>query len=168
MNNFNLKKNENKSFTIETSEINEARESFGGKLTSDYIAEKFAHHRLSELRALEFPNSAIRVVDLGPTPQLIAEQFENLRSLNLENNFLTSFSGLVYLRNLKLLCLNNNKIESIFPKSKPIMVGHLGLEQILPNLEVLHLAYNGISDLILLQVGRLTSLKALFLQGFGI
>jgi hypothetical protein len=39
------------------------------------------------------------------------------------------------------------------------------MEHILPCLEVLHLAYNGITDIAALQIGRLTSLKALFLQG---
>lgn len=168
---------------IEPGEVNDARESFGGKLTSDFIAEKFAHTRLSDIRSLEFPNSLIRLVDLGPTTQLINEQFENLRSLNLENNALTSFSGLIYLKNLKILCLNNNKIESIFSKSKPAANQQQQQQQsppqqqqqqqpavnpvdpILPNLEVLHLAYNGISDLVALQISRLTSLKALFLQG---
>ncbi len=33
------------------------------------------------------------------------------------------------------------------------------------SLEVLHLGYNGISNLINLQISRLTNLRALFLQG---
>lgn len=36
---------------------------------------------------------------------------------------------------------------------------------LLENLEVLHLGYNGIKDLISLQLNRLIGLKALFLQG---
>lgn len=156
---------------IEPNELTEARDCFGGKLTADFVAEKFGHQRLSDLRTLDFPAAAIRVVDLAPTPQLVMEQFESLRSLNLENNALTSFSGIVYLKNLRLLCLNYNKIECIFPKSKTnaaslmAAAAAISSETILPNLEVLHLGYNGISDLIMLQVGRLTSLKALFLQG---
>lgn len=167
--------------SIESVEIGEARDCFGGKLTADFVAERFGHQRLGDLRTLDFPASAIRVVELAATPQLVAEQFENLRSLNLENNALTSFSGIVYLKNLRLLCLNYNKIECIFPKSKSntntnnnnnnsnnssILAAASSIDPILPNLEVLHLGYNGISDLVLLQVGRLTSLKALFLQGF--
>lgn len=166
---------------IEPSESTEARESFGGKLTCDFIAEKFTHTKLCDIRSLEFPQCSIRQVDLGPTPQMITEQFESLRSLNLENNNLTSFSGLIYLKNLKILCLNNNKIESIYPKQKPSNnnnsnnlvtntnntnnLNNQQSEVILPNLEVLHLAFNGISDLVVLQIGKLTSLKALFLQG---
>ncbi len=36
---------------------------------------------------------------------------------------------------------------------------------VLENLEVLHLGYNGIKDLVALQLNRIPSLKALFLQG---
>ena len=168
--------------TIESGEYAEAKETFGGKLTCDFIAEKFTHSKLSDIRTLEFPQCGIKLVDLGPTQNIATEQFESLRSLNLENNNLTSFSGLVFLKNLRILCLNNNKIESIYPKPKqlgPATNGHAhstnpilpnggngySMEQIMPNLEVLHLAYNGINDLIGLQIGRLISLKALFLQG---
>lgn len=39
------------------------------------------------------------------------------------------------------------------------------MKPVLENLEVLHLGYNGIRDMALLQLGRLPSLRALFLQG---
>lgn len=39
------------------------------------------------------------------------------------------------------------------------------LEPLMPNLEVLHLSHNGISNLANLQLSRLTNLKILFLQG---
>ena len=155
--------------TIESSELTEAKDLFGGKLTCDFIAEKFFHSKFYEIKMLEFPQSGIRIVDLGHASNITLDQFDNLRSLNLENNNLTSFSGILYLRNLKVLCLNNNKIDCIFPKAKStnnqvVGVG-TGLDYILPMLEVLYLAYNGIADLVTLQVGKLTSLKALFLQG---
>lgn len=35
----------------------------------------------------------------------------------------------------------------------------------MPSLEVLHLGHNGISSLLILQLSRLTNLRALFLQG---
>lgn len=155
--------------TIESNELTEAKDLFGGKLTCDFIAEKFFHSKFYEIKMLEFPQSGIRIVDLGHASNITLDQFDNLRSLNLENNNLTSFSGILYLRNLKVLCLNNNKIDCIFPKAKStnnqvVGVG-TGLDYILPMLEVLYLAYNGIADLVSLQVGKLTSLKALFLQG---
>ena len=156
--------------TIDPSELTEAKDLFGGKLTCDFIAEKFFHSRFNEIKMLEFPQSGIRIVDLAPsTTNLSLDQFDNLRSLNLENNNLTSFSGIVFLKNLKVLCLNNNKIECILPKSKTNnQILNVGVEHILPLLEVLYLAYNGITDLVASQIARLTSLKALFLQGLPI
>jgi Leucine-rich repeat (LRR) protein len=161
--------------SIESNEITESRDLFGGKLTCDFIAEKCNHNKLNEIKVLEFVQCSIRHVDLGPNMSVVNEQFESLRSLNLENNFLTSFSGLIYLKNLKILCLNNNKIESIFPKGKhtqtssnssnQVQVQVQIIDKILPNLEVLHLAYNGITDLVNLQIGLLSTLKVLFLQG---
>ena len=162
---------------VESSELVESKELFGGKLTCDFIAEKLNNTRLSDAKLMDFSHSGIRMVDLGATPALVAATFANLRSLNLENNFLTSFSGIVYLKHLKVLCLDNNKIESIFPKQKgqsqPMLLANdpasstfaAGGRTFLPSLEVLHLAYNGISDLVVLQVGLLSSLRALFLQG---
>lgn len=89
-----------------------------------------------------------RIVDLCPS-----DQFCNLHSVNLEHNNLTSFSGLIYLPNIKVqiklnvrklqadlkctyitstsslqvLSLNYNHIESILPRQK----AHLTNRQIL-------------------------------------
>lgn len=152
--------------SIEPTELIEAKDLFGGKLTCDFIAEKFFHSKFHEIKTMEFPQCGIRQVDFGHTINVnYLDQFDNLRSLNLENNSLISFSGIIYLKNLKILCLNNNKVECIFSKSKSNNNQNLSMEHILPCLEVLHLAYNGITDIAALQIGRLTSLKALFLQG---
>ena len=56
-----------------------------------------------------------------------------------------------------MLCLNHNRIEQLASDS----VG----KDILCSLQVLHLAYNGISNLANLHLNRIPSLKALFLQG---
>ena len=77
-------------------------------------------------------------------------------SVNLEHNNLTSFSGLVYLVNLRVLCLNHNHIECIVPRPKQPSQGAKSrvnlpapqlssvfapeaLTPLLENLEVLHL-----------------------------
>ena len=150
-----------------------AKDTFGGRLTPDFVAEKLGHSNFNEVRELDFPNSSLRTVDLGPP-----EQFIGLRSVNLEHNNMTSFSGLIYLVNLRVLCLNHNHIECIVPKPKSSNTrGKLTaasgqpffspeeLTPLLENLEVLHLGYNGIKDMANLQLSRLASLKALFLQG---
>ncbi|CAF0756740.1 unnamed protein product [Didymodactylos carnosus] len=128
-------------YAVEIQESGEARETFGGKLTADFIVEKMGHTSLNDLKQLELPQCAIRGVDLG-------QSFLSLKCINLEHNQLTNFSGLIYLINLKVLCLNYNRIESILPrvnkskvdsKGKPILEA-TDTRTVLENLEVLHLA----------------------------
>ncbi|XP_021359488.1 leucine-rich repeat-containing protein 9-like isoform X4 [Mizuhopecten yessoensis] len=161
---------------IEATEGSMAKDTFGGRLTPDFVAEKLSHSNFQDVRELDLPNCSIRIVDLGA-----GDTFINLRSVNLEHNNLTSFSGLIHLPNIRVLCLNHNHIECIMPKSKPVprqktqvtmanvrnldFLNDGNLTPIMENLEVLHLGYNSIKDMATLQLSRLTSLKALFLQG---
>lgn len=163
---------------VETSEGSLAKDTFGGRLTPDFIAERLGHSNFSELRELDLPNSSLRTVDLGTK-----DVFINLRSVNLEHNSLTSFGGLINLMNLKVLCLNHNHIESVVAKpakaTSPANAPKRGTEvslateitnpenftPVLLNLEVLHLGYNGITNMAALQLSRLANLRALFLQG---
>ncbi|XP_052269181.1 leucine-rich repeat-containing protein 9-like isoform X5 [Dreissena polymorpha] len=165
---------------IEAAEGNNAKDMFGGRLTPDFVAEKLGHSNFLDVREVDLPSSGIRIVDLGAR-----DVFLNLRSINLEHNNLTSFSGLIYLPNLRVLCLNHNRIECVMPKpkqpskSKTTLTGNQAtlrngadlfnqdssLNPVLENLEVLHLGYNCIKDMAALQLSRLTGLKALFLQG---
>ncbi|MEE6494039.1 hypothetical protein FKM82_017005 [Ascaphus truei] len=174
---------------VDPAESENAKDVFGGRLTSDMIAEKMGHQNFTELQELNWKTSTIRSVDLAP-----AEQFRNVHTVNLENNNLTSFSGLIFLPNIKNLNLNHNHIESILPRQKPhnqltnrqilhqkvnssgygqqgtskgcreVLFGET-LTPIMQTLEVLHLGYNGISNLPQLQLSRLNHLKSLFLQG---
>uniref|UniRef100_A0A4W5RBJ4 Leucine rich repeat containing 9 n=1 Tax=Hucho hucho TaxID=62062 RepID=A0A4W5RBJ4_9TELE len=166
---------------VEMTECENAKDVFGGRLTPDMVAEKLGHSNYSDIVDLNLQSSAVSMVDLAP-----ADLFHNMRSVNLEHNNLTSFSGLVYLPNIKALCLNYNHIESILPRQKaqaPLTnrqilyhkvnssgYGQQGsskgssLEPLMGSLEVLHLSHNGISNMANLQLSRLTNLKALFLQ----
>ncbi|XP_074516923.1 leucine-rich repeat-containing protein 9 isoform X1 [Sebastes fasciatus] len=174
---------------VEATECESAKDMFGGRLTPDMVAEKLGHSNYTDITYLTLQSCSIRTVDLSP-----ADLFCGLRSVNLDHNNLTSFSGLIYLPNIKALCLNNNHIESILPRQKtqalltnrqilyskvhssgygqqsPSKVkgetGPIGsLEPLMGSLEVLHLSHNGISNMANLQLSRLTNLKALFLQG---
>ncbi|XP_018417573.1 PREDICTED: leucine-rich repeat-containing protein 9-like [Nanorana parkeri] len=172
---------------VDQLESENAKDIFGGRLSSDMIVEKLGHQKFTELQELNWRSSSIRSVDLVP-----ADQFRGIHTVNLENNNLTSFSGLIFLPHIKNLYLNYNHIESILPKQKS--QNHLTNRQILhqkvnssgygqqgkatrdalfgemmtpimQSLEVLHLGYNGISNLPQLQLSRLRNLKSLFLQG---
>ncbi|XP_077180065.1 leucine-rich repeat-containing protein 9 [Paroedura picta] len=174
---------------VEAPEIENAKDLFGGKLTSDMVVERLGHSDFIKMQELNWTASMIRTIDLTPP-----DQFKNISSVNLQNNNLTNFSGLIFLPNIKVLCLNYNHIESILPRSKP--PNHLtnrqllhqkvtssgygqqgptktsrdvgfneSLPPIMQSLEVLHLGYNGITSLALLQISRLRNLKFLFLQG---
>ncbi|KAK7148433.1 hypothetical protein R3I93_012688 [Phoxinus phoxinus] len=173
---------------VETCESETAKDVFEGRLNADMVAEKLGHTNYRELSELNLLSSSVRMVDLVP-----ADLFVNLRSINLDGNNLTSFSGLIFLPNIKVLSLNYNHIESILPRqkvqsymsnkqilhhkvsssgygqqnSRPSREGLTGdnLEPLMSSLEVLHLGHNGISNLINLQISRLTNLRALFLQG---
>ncbi|KAL1791201.1 leucine-rich repeat-containing protein 9 isoform X1 [Sigmodon hispidus] len=175
--------------SIEPPEIESAKDLFGGRLTSDMIAERQGHSNFVQMQELNWTSSSIRTVDLIPV-----DHFRNVCNVNLQNNNLTSFSGLIYLPNVKVLCLNYNHIESIMPRLKPQThlsnrqllyqkvpssgygqqgtsklnrdsISNENLPPIMQSLEVLHLGYNGICNLVQLQLNRLRNLKFLFLQG---
>ena len=55
-------------------EGNLAKDAFGGRLTPDFVAEKLGHADFREIEELDFPQAAIRNVDLGNW-----ENFINLR-----------------------------------------------------------------------------------------
>ncbi|XP_055009676.1 leucine-rich repeat-containing protein 9-like [Boleophthalmus pectinirostris] len=174
---------------VEETECKNAKGMFSGRLTSDMVFEKLGHSKYSEITNLSMVSNSIRMVDLSP-----ADLFDALQHINLDHNNLTSFSGLIYLPNIKSLSLNYNHIESILPRRKA--QAHLTKRQLLHNkvhssgygqqrqtksngeavpfgsleplmgsLEELHLSHNGISNMANLQLSRLTNLKALFLQG---
>lgn len=55
-------------------EGNLAKDTFGGRLTPDFVAEKLGHSNFHDVRELDLPNCSIRIVDLG-----IGDTFLNLR-----------------------------------------------------------------------------------------
>ncbi|EDM03591.1 similar to RIKEN cDNA 4921529O18 (predicted) [Rattus norvegicus] len=82
--------------SIEPSETENAKDLFGGRLTSDMIAERQGHSNFVQMQELNWTSSSIRTVDLIPV-----DHFRNVSNVNLQNNNLTSFSGLIYLPNVK-------------------------------------------------------------------
>ena len=66
------------------------------------------------------------------------------------------------LPQLKVLCLNHNRVERLAPPPE------LERGVVFPSLQVLHLAYNQLTSLLPLQLHHFTALRALFLQGKGV
>ncbi|XP_077393916.1 leucine-rich repeat-containing protein 9 isoform X3 [Festucalex cinctus] len=172
---------------VDAAECENAKATFGGRLTPDLVAEKLGDSNYTSITHLTLNTCSIRSVDLSPI-----ELFLNLNNINLDHNNLTCFSGLIHLPNVKVLCLNYNRIESILPRQKTFLTNrqmlhnkvhssgygqqslckgsrHIAptiiLEPLMSSLEVLHLGHNGISNMANLELSRLTNLKTLFLQG---
>ncbi|XP_056914426.1 leucine-rich repeat-containing protein 9 isoform X2 [Takifugu flavidus] len=173
---------------VEAPECESAKEMFGGRLIPDVLTERLGLTNCANITCLTLQSFSIRVVDLNP-PEL----FSSLHTVRLDHNNLTSFSGLVHLPHIRDLSLNYNHIESVLPKqkipnltNKQILYNKVhssgygkqrslkgkgepgqscGLEPLMDSLEVLHLSHNGISNMANLELSRLTSLKALFLEG---
>ncbi|XP_054653543.1 leucine-rich repeat-containing protein 9 isoform X2 [Dunckerocampus dactyliophorus] len=171
---------------VDAAECENAKATFGGRLTPDLVAEKLGHSNYANITNLNLMSCSIRSVDLSPT-----DLFCNLQSVNLDHNSLTFFSGLIHLPSIKVLYLNYNRIESILPRQKTFLTNRqmlhnkvhssgygqqslckgnrhiaqtVSLEPLMSSLEVLHLSYNGISNMANLELSRLTNLKTLFLQ----
>uniref|UniRef100_A0A4W6FKF0 Leucine rich repeat containing 9 n=1 Tax=Lates calcarifer TaxID=8187 RepID=A0A4W6FKF0_LATCA len=159
---------------VEVTECESAKDMFGGRLTTDMVAEKLGHSNYMDITYLTLQSCSIRKLALNATE-------------SWTNKLFSVFS-------VQALCLNYNHIESILPRQKT--QAHLtnrqilyskvhssgygqqssskgnrdtgptgSLEPLMGSLEVLHLSHNGISNMANLQLSRLTNLKALFLQG---
>uniref|UniRef100_A0A095C8J7 Leucine-rich repeat-containing protein 9 n=1 Tax=Schistosoma haematobium TaxID=6185 RepID=A0A095C8J7_SCHHA len=144
---------------------------------------------LIKLQSLLLSNNKIKKIN-----KLQFKSLLNLSKLNLNNNqidnideknYLKSFGGLLFFKNLQMICLNDNNIESLFSnyiytlaindhhhhhnqKINPIELHFINLykskQPIYPYLNVLHLAHNNIHSLKELQFHRMSNLQTLFLQ----
>ncbi|OON22757.1 leucine Rich repeat-containing domain protein [Opisthorchis viverrini] len=161
---------------ISTNDTLRAKELLGGHLSEEFLMEKFNGENLSELVCLEICGNLLKVVDV-----LSPEYFSKLQSVNLERNNLTSFGGLLFLPQLRTLCLNENNIETLFPANIQLIASssrrklkdladtryvslYTSKQAIFPKLKVLHLAKNHISTLLPLHFHRMPAIRSLFLQ----
>ncbi|TGZ73108.1 hypothetical protein CRM22_001710 [Opisthorchis felineus] len=161
---------------ISTNETLRAKELLGGHLSEEFLMEKFNGENLSEFVCLEMSGSLLKVVDV-----LSPEYFSKLQSVNLERNNLTSFGGLLFLPQLRTLCLNENNIETLFPPNIQLIASssrrklkdpadtryvslYTSKQAIFPKLKILHLAKNHISTLLPLHFHRMPAIRSLFLQ----
>ena len=106
------------SLPVENAEANMARDYFGGKLSEDFVLDRLRMGPgadLSKIVELDLPSCNLFTIDIPAT------SLPNVRSLNLEKNNLSSIGSLIHSKSLKILCVNNNRIESLVPpvKGKP-------------------------------------------------
>uniref|UniRef100_A0A5K3FVQ4 TIR domain-containing protein n=1 Tax=Mesocestoides corti TaxID=53468 RepID=A0A5K3FVQ4_MESCO len=136
-------------------EINEARDTFDGRLTTEYLLASLGIDHPSGLTRIDYEDNALRRIDLFPP-----DAFVNLHTVNLQNNKLTSLDGLLDLRSVQVLLLSDNRIACLTSNAS-LRDSRMDL---LPNLSVLSLAGNGIQCLKSLQLHRFPLLHTLFLQ----
>eukprot|EP00941_MAST-03F_sp_MAST-3F-sp1_P003667 g3667.t1 len=177
---------------VDAQELAQARETFSGKLTVEFLTEKLGHKRFAHIRELDLSSCRIRFIE-----SLNGKDFRNLVELNLDNNLLTSLNGLECLDQLTVLRLNHNRLSSFDSSKIQKTKEEEGKEIVnistsdgegsekseekeekceenmswgftamnLKNLEVMHLGYNHIFDISLLGLHGLTTLKVLYLEG---
>nr|CDS15005.1 leucine rich repeat containing protein 9 [Echinococcus granulosus] len=140
---------------VNISEVNEAREALDGRLSTDYLLASLGLESPGRVTHYNCEDGGIRSVELAPS-----EAFFNLHTLNLQNNRLTSFEGLLQLENLEVLWLPGNKISTLCSG----ISGRDTKVTYLPKLAVLSLAQNDITSLVPLHLNRFPALRTLFLQ----
>ncbi|VDP84994.1 unnamed protein product [Echinostoma caproni] len=142
---------------VRMTEVMQSKELLGGHLSNEFIMEKLETDQFTNLTQMDMPNMGLKIVDY-----LSSESFRRLQSVNLEKNQLTSFGGLLFLPELRVLCLNENCIESLFPKHISLLAE--SVHSIFPHLQVVHLAKNQICSLEPFHFHRMPALRSLFLQ----
>ena len=149
---------------VESSEQAAARSKYLGRLTVDTLEEQVGHRFFDHLRDLDISNLRLRDV----CHAFSGGAFANLCEVNLDNNLLQTVDGLRTLPNLRVLRLNNNRLDcAIFcehndcdcPSSKKKIC-----DVCFPHLEVLQLGGNQIASIKGLQLAGLRNLKTLFIQ----
>ncbi|KAB1276935.1 Leucine-rich repeat-containing protein 9 [Camelus dromedarius] len=164
--------------SIEPPETECAKDLFGGRLTSDMIAERQGHSDFTQMQELNWTSSSIRVCVLRFFLQVLCLNYNHIESI------MPQLKPQTHLTNRQLLYQKvpssgygqqgtskiNRWLEIKFMGSNLHVcfrdtMSSENLPPIMHSLEVLHLGYNGICNLIQLQLNRLRNLKFLFLQG---
>uniref|UniRef100_A0A0A9X4K1 Leucine-rich repeat-containing protein 9 n=1 Tax=Lygus hesperus TaxID=30085 RepID=A0A0A9X4K1_LYGHE len=132
---------------VSEEEITDANDTLSGTLNKNYLVKIYKPNQIKLLTELTVKKCGIRKTNFRDP------DFQNLISINLESNALTTLGSLSYLKQLKHLGLANNKISSFGD-----------VKRTFDNLESLHLNFNNITDLIPLELERFPKLTALYLQ----
>jgi len=156
---------------VEEGELAEARSRHMGRLTMDDLIMAHPDLMLSSLETLNLEKMKLRYVEV-----ITASAFPMLRTLILDNNMINSINAIRPLPELRVLRLNYNRIASfVSSEDHTTSLGDPVLDtschefdtvaKLFPKLEVLELAYNRIVSVNALQLGSMTRLVALGLEG---
>ena len=70
----------------ESAECNAAKDTFGGRLTQDFVAERLNTSNFTDIREMDFPNLGIKNVDIGGGDVFTnLRRFEKLLSFHLRS-----------------------------------------------------------------------------------
>lgn len=165
------------SHNITLDEQKQAKFRFSGRLTTEFILEKIGS-RFHHVEELELSCCRIRAIE-----SLDGAKFTNLTNLNLVHNDIRSIDGFDQLSKLQILRLSHNKIESLVPARFDLRDTRNDPEcteltngdapdsssqntrsglRACPNVQILYLDHNRISDLAgldLIQLPHLTYLN---------
>lgn len=100
---------------VDAAEQAAAKAKYSGRLTLDFLEEQLGHTQYSAIRSLDL--SGLKIRDVGSV--FTAGGFDLLQQLVLDNNALSSLTGITHLRNLRVLKASNNRLndESAFASS---------------------------------------------------
>ncbi|CAI2726048.1 unnamed protein product [Schistosoma spindalis] len=174
-------------YEITINDFIKSNELYFGHLSYEYLLNYLNINQFINIVELNLSKCMLYKIDYIDPNQLI-----HLKCINLEKNYLKSFGGLLFFKNLQIICLNDNNIESLFSnhiytlaindnnnnnnnnnnnhhqKIDPIDLQFINLykskQLIYPYLNVLHLANNNIHSLKQFQFHRMNNIQTLFLQ----
>ena len=137
--------------------MEEAKELFSGKMLRETLVERLEHANFDEITRLDLADLSISFIGCFDAT------FTALRTLHLERNRLRSLDALLPLRQLEVLRVTENLLESVlFTHEAPLAYGHFA------RMTELYLDGNAIVSMDALRLEIFPALQLLDLQNNGI
>lgn len=109
--------------SIDVNEQQIARELFTGRLTEEILESRLSGQLEKDIKVLDLSSCKLKDFD----DMFTGSRFPSLRDLNLSGNLFTSLRCITNLPNLKILNLNNNRIDSLMLQNVNIVGSNKGL-----------------------------------------
>lgn len=134
---------------VDAADQTSAKSEFGGVLTEELLERRCIGVKTTELRQLDLSCSKLKSTENMFTSDL----FPKLLELNVSNNLFTNLVMLGYLPMLAKLDISYNRIESFQSGPKGFVA--------LPNIEILNISNNMVTNFLGLQQAQLRNLRIL-------